>query len=116
MAERPPKDVLSLDPPIGADCGSRTIGHALVGEDVVDRRAFLAEQLAELPEGKQGGGCRRRGRRFRGPPGPGGYQSAFCVLLRSLAKAPGRVAHRWADGRGRPGVVACRTPDVRVLG
>ena len=53
MAERPPKDVLSFDPPIGADRGSRNIGHALVGEDVVDRRAFLAEQLAELPKGKE---------------------------------------------------------------
>jgi len=81
----------------------------------VDRRAFLAEQLAELPKGKEVAAVGEGGD-FEGPPGPGGYQSAFCVLLRSLAKAPGRVAHRWADGRGRPGVVACRTPDVRVLG
>ena len=67
---RPLQDVVSLHPPVSADRGSGDIGHAQVGEDVVDRRAFLAEQLAELREGQEipavGEGCDSEG-----PPGPG---------------------------------------------
>ena len=72
MAEGSLKDVLSFQPPVGADRRSGEIGHAQVGEDVVDRRAFVAEQLAQLAEGKlvaavgEGGDA-------EGPPGPGGY-------------------------------------------
>jgi len=71
MAERPLKDVLSLHPPVGADRGSREIGHAQVGEDVVDGRAFLAEQPAELGEGKEVAAVGKGGD-SEGPPGPGG--------------------------------------------
>jgi hypothetical protein len=53
MAKRPFEDALSFLPPIGTNRGSRDIGHAQVGEDVVDGRAFLAEQLAKLREGKE---------------------------------------------------------------
>ena len=54
MAKRPFEDALSFLPPIGTNRGSRDIGHAQVGEDVVDGRAFLAEQPAELGEGLKG--------------------------------------------------------------
>src|ERR1700685_4208570 len=76
MAERPLKDLLSLHPPVGADRGRRDIGHAEVGKDVVDGRAFLAEQLAELREGKEVAAIGEGGDP-EGPPGPGGYKSAF---------------------------------------
>ncbi len=72
MAERPVKDVLSFQPPVGADRGRGEIGHAQVGEDVMDRRALVAEQLAELAEGKQVAAVGEGGD-AEGPPGPGGY-------------------------------------------
>jgi hypothetical protein len=72
MTEGSLKDVLSFQPPVGADRGSGEIGHAQVGEDVVDRRAFVAEQLAELAEGEQVAAIGEGGD-AEGPPGPGGY-------------------------------------------
>ena len=76
MAQHPFKDVLSFHPPVGADRGSRDIGHAEVGKDVVGGRAFLAEQLAELGEGEEVAAVGEGGDP-EGPPGPGGYKSAF---------------------------------------
>jgi hypothetical protein len=74
MAERPLKNVLSFHPPVGADRGRGEVGHAQVGEDVVDGRAFLAEQLAELGEGKEvaavGEGGDSQGRRARAATNP----------------------------------------------
>ena len=72
MAQRPFEDALSFLPPIGTDRGSRDIGHAEVGENVVDGRAFLAEQLAKLREGKEVTTV-GEGRDSEGAPGPGGY-------------------------------------------
>jgi hypothetical protein len=77
MAERPLKDVLSFHPPIGADRGSRDIGHADVGEDVVHANTFLVEQLAQLRKGQEVAAA-GEGRDSEGPPDPGGEQGAFC--------------------------------------
>ena len=76
MAQHPLKDVLPFHPPVGADRGRRDIGHAEVGKDVVDGRAFLAKQLAELREGKEMAAIGEGGDP-EGPPGPGGHKSAF---------------------------------------
>src|SRR5580704_1340965 len=50
LAERLLQDVLSFHPPIGTDRGGAEIGHPKVGGVVVQRRAVLAEQPAELGE------------------------------------------------------------------
>ena len=71
MAERPLQDVLSFHPPVGADGGSGEVGYAQVGEDVVDGRAFVAEQLAQLGEGLKMAAVGQGGD-AEGPPGPGG--------------------------------------------
>ena len=82
LAEHPIEDVLSFRPPVGADRGSRDIGHAEIGEDVVDGRAFLAEQLAELSEGKEVAAL-SEGSESQGPPGPGGLSRMPRALARS---------------------------------
>jgi hypothetical protein len=64
---------------VGADRGGGDIGHAEVGEDVVDGRPFFAEQLSELREGKHVAALGEGGDP-EDPPGPGGYQSAFCWI------------------------------------
>jgi hypothetical protein len=79
MAERPLKDVSAFHRPVGADRGGSDVAHAEAGEDVVDGRAFLAEQLAELREGKQVAALGEGGDP-EDPPGPDGYQSAFCWI------------------------------------
>jgi hypothetical protein len=71
MAERSFEDILSFQPPIGTDRGRGDIGHAQVGEDVVDRRAVIAEQLAELGEGQQVAAVGEGGD-SAGTPGSGG--------------------------------------------
>ena len=74
----------------------------------MDGRAFLAEQLAQLGEGQevvavgQGGDS-------EGPPGPGGYESAFCqvgVAKRPVGMPAGRAgvgAHGQDSGRDQVG-------------
>ena len=108
MAERPLKNVLSFHPPVGADRGRRDIGDAQIGEDVVDGRAFLAEQLAQLGESQEVAAV-GQGSDSEGPPGPGGYESGFCQV--SVAKRPvgmpaGRAgvgAHGQDSGRDQAG-------------
>jgi hypothetical protein len=53
------------------DRGSGDIGYAQIGDDVVDGRAFLAEQLAELGEGLKMAAVGQGGD-SEGVPGPGG--------------------------------------------
>ena len=69
-------DVLSFDPPVAADRGGSEIGHAEVGGVVVQRRAVLAEQPAELGERLEVAAV-GQGRDAEGTPGPGGHQPAF---------------------------------------
>src|ERR1700722_5421498 len=93
MAEGPLDDVLSFHSPLSVDRGGGDIGQAEVGEDVVDGRAVLAEQLAQLREGKEVAAVGEGGD-SEGPSGPGGYQPAFC----------------WIGGGERPvGMSACGT-------
>ena len=109
-AERLLQDVLSFRPPVGADRGGGDIGHAQVGEDVVHRRAFRAEELAELGEGIEMAAV-GQGRDAERPPGPGGYQPVFrwidpgqgpvsvpCAPRRSRRAWPGR----WPRSSRRP--------------
>ncbi len=79
------EDVGSFQPPVGADRGGGEIGHAQVGGVVVQRRAVLAEQPAELGERLEVAAV-GQSRDAEGPPGPGGHQPAV-----------GRI-----DGRQRP--------------
>ena len=85
-------DVASFHPPVGADRGGGEIGHPQVGGVVVQRRAVLAEQPAELGERLEVAAV-GESRDAEGTPGPGGHQPAF-----------GRI-----DGGERPGGMrACR--------
>jgi len=78
-------DVASFHPPVGADRGGGEIGHTQVGGVVVQRRAVLAEQPAELRERLEVAAV-GESRDTEGTPGPGGHQPAF----------------GWIDGGERP--------------
>ena len=108
MTERPIEDISPFQPPIGADRGRGHIGHAQVGEDVVDRRAVIAEQLAELGEGQQVAAVGKGGDP-PGPPGPGNQKPGFCevgVGERPVSTPAGRGgvgAHGQHSGRDQIG-------------
>ena len=99
MAECAGDDVASFDLPVGADRGGGEIGHAQVGGVVVQRRAVLAEQPAELGERLEVTAVGQSGD-AEGPPGPGGHQPAF----------------RWIDGGERPGRMLARRGGVGAQG
>jgi hypothetical protein len=83
---------LSFYPPVGADRGGGEIGHPEVGGVVVQGRAIVAEQPAELGERLEVAAVGEGGNTEE-PPGPGGDQAAF----------------GWIDGGERPvGVPAGR--------
>ena len=85
-------DVASFHPPVGADRGLGEIGYPQVGGVVVQGRAVLAEQPAELGERLEVTAV-GQSRHAQGTPGAGGHQPAF-----------GRI-----DGGQRPGgMPACR--------
>src|SRR6185437_16088406 len=69
-------DVAPFHPSVGADRGGGEICHTQVGGVVVQRRAVLAEQPAELGERLEVAAVGER-RNAEGTPGPGGYQSVF---------------------------------------
>src|SRR5690348_17546414 len=69
-------DVGSFHPPVGADRGGGEICHAQVGGVVVQGRAVLAEQPAELGERLEVVAVGESGD-AEGTPGPGGYQPVF---------------------------------------
>src|SRR3984957_20626864 len=91
-AERVLDDVTSLYPPVGADRSGGEICHTQVRGVIVQRRAVLAEQPAELRERLEVAAV-GESRDAEGPPGPRGYQPAL----------------RRIDGGERPGgMPACR--------
>src|ERR1700722_4001758 len=92
MAERLLKNVASFHPPVGADRGGSEIRYPQVGGVVVQGRAVLAEQPAELGERLEVTAV-GQSRDAQGTPGAGGHQPAF----------------GWIDGGERPGrMPACR--------
>src|SRR4029077_1079442 len=90
-------DVAPFDPPVGADRGGGEIGHPQVGGVVVQRRAVLAEQPAELGERLEVAAV-GESRDAEGTPGPGGHQPAFGRI--DGGERPARVP------AGRAGVAA----------
>ena len=87
-AERALDDVATFHPPVGADRGGGEIGHPQVGGVVVQGRAVLAEQPAELGERLEVTAV-GESRDAEGTPGAGGHQPAFGRI--DGGERPGRV-------------------------